>query len=67
TGTAPDGTYPNGAGSALRDLYIRSNGGGSAVDGIWMRATAALENVTIRGFTGRGLRIEASVSASNPV
>ena len=67
TGTAPDGTYPNGAGSALRDLYIRSNGGGSSVDGIWMRATATLENVTIRGFTGRGLRIEASVSASNPV
>ncbi len=67
TGTAPDGTYPNGAGSALRDLYIRSNGGGSGVDGIWMRATTAIENVTIRGFSGRGLRIEASISAGNPV
>ena len=67
SGTAPDGTYPNGAGSALRDLYIRSNGGGSNVDGVWMRATSTLENVTIRGFSGRGVRIEASVSSSNPV
>lgn len=67
TGTAPDDTYPNGAGSGLRDLYIRSNGGGSSVDGIWMRATTLIENVTIRGFSGRGLRIEASEPPSNPV
>lgn len=54
-------------GSIIRNLYLRGGGGAFAsADGVWFRARGTLENCTIEGFSGHGIKIVASSNTPGP-
>lgn len=70
-GTSPANPDPlrRGSWSVIRNLSVQSQGGAGAtpaVHGIILKGRAAIEDVYVKGFSGNGIRIEASVADMPP-
>lgn len=69
TGTTVEATPTSRAnGSVLRNVYVLGGGGtDTGKNGIWLRASAVLENCNANEFPGDGVRILASAGAGGAI